>query len=327
MRKILQSIFCVSASLCFLFLSGCGQEPQNRVVLYCSVDDVYARPLIAELEQETGLKIEALYDVEATKTAGLANRIRAEKNRPRGDVFWSSALLQTLLLQREGLLQEYSPPGARDLPAAFKDARGAWAGVGLRHRVILYHQKLRTPPRALADLLRPDLKNQVAISNPQFGAASDWVAALAVRQGQKPTLNYFRALKKNGVRVVPGNGVVAERLGNSELLAGIADMDDYYAQKKIHDVIQLAAPRPPAKINDIIIPGSVAILKGAPHPANAQKLVDALVTAEFEKKFIAKMKGVESLREMKNPPPADTEKWADAWLSIRDPLAEILLAP
>jgi iron(III) transport system substrate-binding protein len=328
MKNLLKKILCASASLWFLiFLSGCNSEPQNRVVLYCSVDDVYARPLIAELEQQTGLKIEALYDVEATKTAGLANRIRAEKNRPRGDVFWSSALLQTLLLQREGLLMEYSPPGASDLPAAFKDARGAWTGVGLRHRVILYHQKVKNPPRALADLLRPDLKNQVAISNPQFGAASDWVAALAVRQGQKPTLDYFRALKKNGVRVVPGNGVVAERLGNSELLAGIADMDDYYAQKKIHDVIQLAEPRPPLPINDVLIPGSVAILKGAPHPANAQKLVDALVTAEFEKKFIAKMKGVESLRDMKNPPPADTQNWADAWLQIRDPLAEILLTP
>jgi ABC-type Fe3+ transport system substrate-binding protein len=77
----------------------------------------------------------------------------------------------------------------------------------------------------------------------------------------------------------------------------------------------------------VLIPGSVAILKGAPHPANAQKLVDALVTAEFEKKFIAKMKGVESLRDMKNPPPADTQNWADAWLQIRDPLAEILLTP
>lgn len=327
MKKLLQIFSCVCVLSCFLYLAGCNNQPQNRVVLYCSVDDVYARPLITELEQTTGLKIDTLYDVEATKTAGLANRIRAEKSRPRGDVFWSSALLQTLLLQREGLLLEYSPPGADDIPAAFKDTRGAWTGVGLRRREIVFNRKLRQQPRALADLLRPNLKQQVAISNPQFGTGSDWVAALAVRQGQKPTLDYFRALKKNGVRVVPGNGVVAERVAKGELLAGVTDTDDYLAQLKNEPAIRVFSPRPPLSINAVEIPGSVAILKGAPHSANAQKLVDAIVTVKFEKQFIAKMKGVESLRGMKNPPPADTQKWADAWLQIRDPLAEILLAP
>src|SRR3712207_4833964 len=96
--------FRFSIFLCLILLiGGCnsrspssqGTAPvSNRVVLYCSVDDVYAQPIIRELEQKTGLRIDALYDTEATKTAGLAYRIRAERNRPRGDVFWSSALLQ-----------------------------------------------------------------------------------------------------------------------------------------------------------------------------------------------------------------------------------------
>jgi iron(III) transport system substrate-binding protein len=326
-EKIFVFFSCVFVLSGFLFLAGCNQEPQNRVVLYCSVDDIYARPLIAELEKKTGLKIDALYDVEAAKTAGLANRIRAEKNRPRGDVFWSSALLQTLLLQREGLLLEYSPPAAKEIPSAFKDARGAWTGVGMRRREIVFNKKLRRPPRALSDLLRPNLKNQIAISNPQFGTGSDWVAALAVRQGQKPTLDYFRALKKNGVRVVPGNGVVAERIAKGDLLAGVTDTDDFLAQQKNSFAIRLAAPRPPLAINAVEVPGCVAILKGAPHSANAQKLVDALASREFEAQLIAKMKGVTSLRDIKNPPPADTHKWADAWLQIRDPLADILLMP
>src|SRR5689334_11540155 len=121
--KNLLSAGCLS--LCFaLVISGCNTASSpdgktaiapktpisNRVVLYCSVDDVYAKPIVAALEKKTGLDIEPLYDVEAAKTAGLANRIRAEKKRPRADVFWSSALLQTLLLQREGLLEKYVSP-------------------------------------------------------------------------------------------------------------------------------------------------------------------------------------------------------------------------
>src|SRR5688500_19467553 len=108
MKRFFLSAF---VPLWLILLTGCRQQdsagsggttPTNRVTLYCSVDEVYAKPIIHDLEKKTGLDIDVLYDTEATKTAGLANRIRAERNRPQGDVFWSSALLQTLLLQREG---------------------------------------------------------------------------------------------------------------------------------------------------------------------------------------------------------------------------------
>lgn len=323
-----------------LMLSGCRSTPpnsgaaQNRVVLYCSVDDVYARPIIAELEKKTGLKIEALYDVEAAKTAGLANRIRAEKSRPRGDVFWSSALLQTLLLKREGLLQEYSSPSAKDIPAAFKDKKGAWTGMGVRDRVVMFRggTYIGFAPRANA-LLDERWKNKIGISNPQFGTASDWAAALTVRWGKEKTLNYFHALKKNGVRVLPGNGIVAENIVKGDLVGGVTDSDDFFAatrnsQKSFFSTTFSTAPLATSNAsNEILIPGSVAILKSAPNSANAQKLVDALVSKELEDLLIQKMKGVSSLRTMKNPPPEDTQKWADAWLSIRDPLFEILLTP
>src|SRR3712207_9430054 len=73
---------CLSVTLwLLLLLSGCNRQSvpsTNRVVLYCSVDDVYARPIIKRLEAETGLRIDALYDTEATKTAGLGARLPAE---------------------------------------------------------------------------------------------------------------------------------------------------------------------------------------------------------------------------------------------------------
>ena len=94
------------------------------------MDDVYAKPIIKDLEKQTGLQIDVLYDTEAAKTAGLANKIRAEKLRPQGDVFWSSALLQTLLLNREGLLQPYVSPSAKEIPQAFKAKDGSWTGLG-----------------------------------------------------------------------------------------------------------------------------------------------------------------------------------------------------
>ena len=89
----------------------------------------------------------------------------------------------------------------------------------------------------------------------------------------------------------------------------------------------------------VFIPGSVAILKNAPHGDNAKKLVDALLKIETEKQLVQTMIGVIPTRphikvtqpelkalaqQLKNAPD-DTEKWPAAWDEIREPLAEILL--
>jgi iron(III) transport system substrate-binding protein len=355
MKKSLKRFFSLCLCVSAVNLSGCRKQEavSNRVVLYCSVDDVYAKPIIKELEKQTGLQIDVLYDTEAAKTAGLANKIRAEKNRPQGDVFWSSALLQTLLLNREGLLQPYVSPNAKDIPAAFKAKDGGWTGLGVRARVIVRFGDIGEPPHSLEDFTRPSWRKVVGISNPQFGTASDWAAALAVRWGKQRTLNYFKALKKNQVRVLPGNSVVAQKVGVGDLEAGVTDSDDYIAQKNKNGEIQvvdddlwegrLKKPRlhTPKSINAVLVPGSVALLKNAPHRAAAQKLMDALLSSQMERQLVQTMQGVFPLRNMGQPQwkfgkdtaviidryavPDDTAKWPAAWDEIREPLAEILL--
>jgi iron(III) transport system substrate-binding protein len=287
------------------------------------------------LEEQTGLRIDALYDTEAAKTAGLANRIRAEKSRPRGDVFWSSALLQTLLLQREELLQEYVSPSARYIPPSFKDSTGAWTGLGVRARVLVYQQSVKDPPRTLQDLLQPRFKGQIGISNPQFGTGSDWVAALATRQGADKTIEYFRALKKNDVRVLPGNSVVAERVARGELMAGITDSDDFYAQQKKTGGIRVQNAATSSPLDNVLVPGSVAILKGAPNLKAAKQLVDALLELNTEDELARIMAGVQSTRRTQQSntaftfrleaAPSDTQQWPTSWDKVREPLANILL--
>jgi len=321
------------------FLSGCNRTtppqstlaPSNRVVLYCSVDEVYAKPIIKDLEQRTGLRIDALFDTEATKTAGLTNRIRTEKSNPRGDVFWSSALLQTLLLQREGLLQPYVSISARDVPQAFKDKAGYWTGMGARARVFVWHQGFKGKASQLSDLLQPSLKNRVAISNPQFGTASDWAAALGVRWGAARTTKYFAGLKGNGVQVLPGNSDVARRVATGELLAGVTDADDFWAQNARSSSLQSALIQPASKItttpaDDVRVPGSVAMLAGAPHPQAARKLIDALLAAQIERALMQQMRGVVSVRDASlRSVSNDSARWSAAWDKLREPLAEILL--
>ena len=343
--------------LCAFVLLGCTQNAtqtannannttsstrSNTVVVYCSVDEVYARPIINQLERKTGLTIRPLFDVEASKTAGLASRLRAEAKNPRADVFWSSATLQTLLLSREGLLQ---PHKIDDKKLSTKWRGTNWIATGVRARVIVYNARVSQPPRVLEDLLLPRFKDKIGISNPLFGTGSDWAAALSSTRGRENTLDYFRRLKANGARVLPGNSVVAERVGRGELLAGVTDTDDFLALQKQFPDLKIvtsstrSSPVNAASSETVFIAMTAAILKNAPHQENARALMNALSSPEIEAQIVKNMPGVLPLRASWNDVPRaiaplkselkksrdGTAKWASSWRELREPLAEVLL--
>lgn len=70
--------------LCLLFsfaglLQACSPIPSpNQVVVYTSVDQPFSEPILDRFEEETGVRVLAVYDVEAAKTTGLVNRLIAE---------------------------------------------------------------------------------------------------------------------------------------------------------------------------------------------------------------------------------------------------------
>jgi len=67
--------------ICYLIIA-CEKTTQKVVVIYTSVDQIFSEPILHDFEQKTGIKVKAVYDVEAAKTTGLVNRLLAEKNYP-----------------------------------------------------------------------------------------------------------------------------------------------------------------------------------------------------------------------------------------------------
>src|SRR6185295_3692690 len=69
-------------------------QPKNTngktVVVYCSVDDVFALPVFEAFTKSTGIKVVYSFDSESTKTTGLAIRLEQMSGRPDADVFWNS---------------------------------------------------------------------------------------------------------------------------------------------------------------------------------------------------------------------------------------------
>jgi hypothetical protein len=101
------------------------------------------------------------------------------------------------------------------------DPEGYWTGFSARIRVIAYNTKLvkaDEAPRSVFDFVDPKWRGQVAVADPRFGSTSFHVAALYAMAGDEKMDDFFRRLKANGVRVVDGNSVVRDLVGNPRLL-------------------------------------------------------------------------------------------------------------
>src|SRR4051812_44910338 len=131
---------CSSVFICglFLFVSGCDSKPQAEVVLYTSVDQPYAEPIVRDFEKQTGIKVRLVTDTEASKSVGLAERLRAEKGNPQADVWWGNEPFYTINLAEEGLLQPYESASAKDVTPIYLDPQHRWVGNGLRARMIAF---------------------------------------------------------------------------------------------------------------------------------------------------------------------------------------------
>src|ERR671911_205532 len=252
--------------------TGCGSrepapDPVRTVTIYVSTDRVFSEPVLWEYERRSGVKVNAVYDTEETKSTGLANRLLAEKNRPQADVFWSNEPVRTLVLKRNGVLASYQSPNAEDIPAIFKDPEGYWTGFSARSRVIVYNTNLVKPdeaPQSIFDLADPKWKDQVAIVDPRFGSTSFHVAALYAEVGDERAEEFFRKLKANGVKIVPGNSVVRDMVVRGEVKVGLTDTDDVNVALEDKQPVAMVFPDRDG-MGVPIMPNMVSLVANGPH--------------------------------------------------------------
>lgn len=284
---MIRHVMCVFAVA--VALMSCGKPAEdsrtaNQVVVYVALDEMFSRPILDRFEQETGIRVVAQYDTEASKTTGLVNRLLAERSRPRADVFWNNEVVQTIRLKNEGALTPYRSPAGDAIPGAFKDADGYWTGLAARGRVIIYNTDLVSdPPTSIHDFLDPRWNGKAAIARPLFGTTATHAAALFARWGEAEARKFFEGLKANNVAILPGNATVRDLVAQGEYAIGLTDTDD--ANGAVEDGLPakwLFPDQGPDELGALIIPNSVALIAGGPNPEGGKRLIDYLLSAEVE---------------------------------------------
>jgi len=323
---------------CSLAVAGCWSAAGPEVVVYTALDSQFSEPIFADFTAQSGVTVRPKFDTESTKTVGLTEAILAEGDRPRCDVFWNNEILNTLRLERAGLLEVYHSPAAKDYPAMARSPDGTWHGFAARARVLLVNTKLVAEsqwPQSIFDLADPKWQGRAGMAKPLFGTTATHAACLFAAWGDEKAKEFFQKLKANDVQILSGNKQVALSVAAGRLAFGLTDTDDA--------IIEIEAARPVAIVypdqgdnglGTLFIPNTLAIIKGGPNGQAARRLVDYLLSPEVETKLAAGRSAqiplnpkvqadlrVETPKTVKAMPvdfPAAAAKWDTAARFIRD---------
>ncbi len=286
MRKPVSNCALLGFALVSVFALGCGSgSGEGEVVVYTSVDQVFSEPVFRSCEERLGLRVRGVFDTEETKSTGILNRLLAEADHPQADVFWSGDPVRPFLLDERGLIDPYVSPEAAAVPVGFRAEDGTWTGIAARARVLLVNRELLSEgdrPDSIRDLADPRWRGQSAIANPLFGTTTMHVAALAVIWGVDEARAFLEALQDNQVRVASSNGEVRRLVASGQVAFGLTDTDDAFVALSEGDPVEVAYPDQDG-IGTLVMPTSVVLIAGAPHPAAGRRLVDCLLSATSER--------------------------------------------
>jgi iron(III) transport system substrate-binding protein len=253
----------------------------NRLVVYCAHDSVYAEPILKQFERDTGIRVDVRFDTEATKSLGLIQQIIQEKDDPRCDVFWNNELLGTMELQEQGLLEPHQGEAWKRMPAQFRDANGHWVGFGGRLRVYIVNpEKISVTEAAIDELLAQDDLSSATIARPMFGTTLTQYTLQWDKWGPDRLKEWHADQRRRGIIEATSNGATKNLVAAGTCAVGYTDTDDVFVALDDDYKVEMLPVRVEGKT--ICIPNTAGIIRRTKNLAAAQKLVDYLASAETE---------------------------------------------
>ncbi|WP_343216373.1 ABC transporter substrate-binding protein [Clostridium simiarum] len=298
--------------------AGCGKKQGDskkkdlKLTIYSGLMEDHMIKAMSEFEKETGVKTEAV----RMSSGEILGRIRAEKENPKASIWFGGPADGFVQADEEGLLEKYASPNAKDIPDKYKDKDGAWTGIyvgylGFVSNGKLLKEKGAEVPKSWDDLLKPEFKGQISISNPgSSGTAYTALATVIQLMGEEKGLEYMKQLNSQ-VKSYEKSGTAPARMaGQGEVMVGVSFLHDgiKYREEGMKDLVMST----PIEGTGYEI-GAVGMIKGAPDAEAAKMFIDWCLT----KKAQELGQSVGSYQFLTNPsaqPPKQVEELKDTKL-------------
>jgi iron(III) transport system substrate-binding protein len=309
-------ILVLLASFALAVVAGCGGDAPG-VVLYCGVDQDQSQAIAKAFEAESGVSVAYYGETEAMRSIGLPQKLLFEKERPRADVYWSNEIMHMVKLVRAGVMDPLPAGLAEEFPAEWRDPKKTYIPFGGRARVFLVNTELLPDeadwPKTLSDLLDPKYAERrlaTCMAEPLTGTTYTHAVAMLMRDTEAAKA-FFEAVaqarEKGSMKVVGSNGRVMRAVKDSanKVAFGLTDTDDAWIAVQEGKPVTIVYPdQAEGEPGTVLIPNTAALVRGRPHPKNAEKLLRWLVSSENEERLAASRSAQMPLRAGV-PVPAD----------------------
>jgi iron(III) transport system substrate-binding protein len=259
-----------------LLAAPLGAAAQGELVLYCTVQEEWCRPMVAAFEKQTGVRV-----LMTRKSSGeFYAQIKAEAANPRGDVWWGGTGDPHLQAAEEGLTEAYKSPrmgelqdwAIRQYEAAKGRTIGVYAGaLGYSFNVPQLAKKNIPEPKCWADLTKPQFKDEIQVANPNSSGTSYTMLATFVQlMGEEKAFEFMKAMHKNVNQYTKSGAAPARAAATGESLVGITFQHDAVVQAVNGAPVKIVSPCEGTGYEI----GSMSIIKGAKNMDNAKKWYD-----------------------------------------------------
>ena len=257
---------------------------QGTVVVCCSVLSDWCQLATTEFSKRTGIRV-TLSEKGSGETFA---QIRAEADNPRGDVWWGGTGDPHLQAAELGFTEEYRSPRLAELhPWARRQAEqsrfrtvGIYAGaLGFAYNTELLARKKLAAPACWKDLLKPEYRDEVQISNPaSSGTAYTAVATLVQLFGEDGGFDYLRQLHRNVSQYTRSGPAPSRNTARGETLIGVMFLHDAVAEAIAGFPVTVVSPCEGTGYEI----GSMSLIKGGRNPEQARRWYEFSLTPEAQ---------------------------------------------
>jgi ABC-type Fe3+ transport system substrate-binding protein len=242
----------------------------------------FSRPAAEAFQKKYGIRVNYVRGDSIELAVKMINEGKA--GRVQADVFDGTSALPPV--KKEGLVLQWIPERARQLPKEYWDPEGYWVATNVFVHAPAFNTNLipkGTEPKTWENLLDPKWKGRMvsAVHATPSGAVG-FVGLVLTELGEENGMAYLRELAKQNIVLVGGS----TRSVVDQVIAGEYPI---VLQAFNHQAVLSArrgAPVDWIPMNPAMAVLSVsAVIKGAAHPNAAKLLVDYFVSEEGQRLF------------------------------------------
>ncbi len=279
----MKKILCTLLAVALLATAALALADDNVLVIYSPNSDTEVDNIIPAFEEATGIHVDLL----SMGTGECVTRIDSEKDNPQADVMWGG-MNYGVYVQHPDLWAEYTSPNEALIDEGYRQgAVKAYTNSNLSGSGCLIinnelAKELGVEIKGYADLLNPALKGKIASGDPTK-SSSAWaeLTNMLLVMGDEPYDEKAWEFVEKFVEQLDGiqldsSSAVYKGTADGEYVVGVSYEDPCIQMLASGADVSVVYPEE----GTVWLPAATAIVKGAPHEANAQAFIDFQLSNE-----------------------------------------------